>query len=74
MNDKTVGNRIITALETNNITRKHIVEETGISKGALSDYINDNRIPNLTNTLALARALHVSPSWLAWGLGEMKEI
>lgn len=74
MNDKTVGNRITTALEVNNITRKHIVEETGINAGTLSEYINDNRIPNLVNTLALARALHVSPSWLAWGLGEMKEI
>lgn len=74
MNDKTVGTRITTALETNNITRKHIAEETGISRGTLSEYINDNRTPNLVNTLALARALHVSPSWLAWGSGSMEEI
>lgn len=47
--------------------QKEIIEKTGISKAAISNYVNGNRIPDTESALKLSNVLNISMEWLLTG-------
>lgn len=58
------SDRIKKALSARNVKQIELTELTGISKSAISGYINGNYSPKQGNIYKMASALNVSPSWL----------
>lgn len=56
--------RLNEAMEMRNIKQVDLVEMTGITKGAISSYVNGDYIPKQINTHKIAKALNVDPAWL----------
>lgn len=47
--------------------QKEIIEKTGISKAAISNYINGSRVPDTESILKLSIALETTIEWLLTG-------
>lgn len=56
--------RLSQAMDLRNITQAELVEKTGITKGAISQYLKGEYIPKRLNTNKIARALNINPTWL----------
>jgi transcriptional regulator with XRE-family HTH domain len=63
----TVGSRIKTLREQQNLTQDRLAELTGISKGFISDSENDKRNMSSQNLLKIADALNASLEYLLRG-------
>lgn len=61
----TIGGRIEAALAEKNMTRKELVEKSGVNKMSLSKYIRNENIPNISRILTMAEVLGVTASWLS---------
>lgn len=61
---ETTAERLKQAMHIRNMKQKDLVEKTGISKGALSSYLNDHYVPKQVNIYKLAAALNVNEAWL----------
>lgn len=66
-NLSTVGKRIEWGLEQLDIRPSEACRQTGISKNAMSNYINDKRVPNPDILIKLSELLNVSIDWLLKG-------
>ena len=64
MKNNIIGKRIKEVMSKNGLKQADIVKKTGISKGALSSYINGKYNPKLRNIYKLANVLNVDPVWL----------
>lgn len=60
----TFKERLIEAMKKNNMKAIDLSEKTGISKARISQYVNGVYIPKSKSTLAIAKALNVSETWL----------
>lgn len=70
-NFEDVGLRISSQMEKLNLKQVDICKETNISKNAISNYVNGNRIPDTLSTYKLSKALKVSMEWLLTGEEEV---
>lgn len=61
---KTTGERIKQALNIRNMIQADLVEKTGLTKSAISSYINERYEPKQQAIYLLAKALEVNPAWL----------
>lgn len=61
------GERIKFLMDLNNMKQIDICKMTGISKNAISNYINGNRIPDTVSLYKLAEHFNVSMEWLLTG-------
>ena len=62
----TTANRLRTAMEQAGKRQADLVRETGIDKGAMSNYLKGKYEPKQDVVYKLARVLNVSEMWL-WG-------
>ena len=60
-----VSERIIEAMQLRKVNQSELVEMTGLTKGAISSYINNRYEPKSGAIGKMADALNVSPAWLA---------
>lgn len=60
-----VAERLMTAMVKKNINQTKLVELTGLNKSAISSYINGKYEPKSDAIEVMAKALNVSPTWLA---------
>lgn len=67
LNAAEIGNRIKEKQKEKNYKQKDLIEKTGISKGAISNYCSGTRIPDTESILKLAYALETSIEWLLTG-------
>ncbi|ABR46611.1 plasmid maintenance system antidote protein, XRE family [Alkaliphilus metalliredigens QYMF] len=72
-NFSTVGKRIEKSLEVLGIKAVDVCRSSGISKNAMSNYINGNRVPNAEILVKLSDVLKVSIDWLLTGKGKGPE-
>lgn len=56
--------RLKKAMEFRNMTQAEIVEKTGITKGAISQYLKGEYEPKLLNISRIAEALDINKAWL----------
>ena len=56
--------RLQKAMDIRGIKQVELVEKTGISKSAISQYLSGAFVPKQKNTYKLADALNVDPAWL----------
>lgn len=68
----TTANRLKTAMEQAGKRQTDLVKETGIDKGAMSNYLKGKYEPKQDVVYKLALALNVSEMWL-WGYDCKKE-
>lgn len=68
----TIGERSSFLIKEQNKTQTSFSREAGISKNAISNYVNNNRVPDTMICLKLARVLNVSMEWLLTGEGKFK--
>lgn len=61
---KALSERLKEAMNRINITQAELVKRTGITKGALSSYINGRYEPKQKAIYKLAKALNVNEAWL----------
>ena len=66
----TLGGRIISARETQNLTTSQLARRLGVTTETLSDWENDRAAPRANRLMMLAGLVNVSPSWLLTGAGE----
>lgn len=66
-NFKGVGSRLRQKIIALGITQSTLCKQTNLSKNAMSNYINGNRIPDTTAIYKLSKALSVSVEWLLTG-------
>lgn len=59
-----IGERIRTARELKGLTQKDLGDILGVSAGAVANYENGNREPNLATVLRLADLFGVTTDWL----------
>ncbi|EPR07789.1 helix-turn-helix domain-containing protein [Ruminiclostridium papyrosolvens] len=62
-----VGDRISSQMKKLKIKQVDICKDTEISKNAISNYVNGNRIPDTLSSYKLSKALKVSMEWLLTG-------
>lgn len=62
-----IGERLSLMLKLNKITQKEACELTGISKNAMSNYVNGNRIPESLMLYKLAKLFRTSMEWILTG-------
>lgn len=62
-----IGNRIKEKQKEKNFKQKDIIEKTGISKAAISNYISGARVPDTESALKLSLVLETSIEWLLTG-------
>ena len=60
----TFGKRLEFLLELKDIQKKQLAEELNVSPTAVSNYINDNRKPDLTILAKIAKFLYVNSDFL----------
>ncbi len=53
------------------LTRGRFAEMVGVSQPTASEWFTGTRLPSLEQVEAIARALGVSPAWIAFGEGVM---
>lgn len=64
---KGIGTRIIERMKVLGLKQVDIIRETGISKTAISNYVNGNRIPDTLSIYKLSQALETSIEWILTG-------
>ena len=64
MANSTTAERLREIISIRNIKQVDLIEQTGISKGALSSYISGRYVPKQDNIYKLSKALGVNPAWL----------
>ena len=62
--NNTFSERLKKAMNIRRIKQVELVEKTGISKSAISQYLSGAFVPKQKNTYKLADALNVDPAWL----------
>ncbi len=62
-----IGKRIKEKQLEHKYKQKEIIEKTGISKAAISNYINGSRVPDTEAILKLSITLETSIEWLLTG-------
>lgn len=62
-----IGKRIKSRQTELGYKQKEIIEKTGISKAAISNYIGGNRIPDTEAILKLSLTLNTTIEWLLTG-------
>ncbi|HCJ57475.1 hypothetical protein SDC9_125561 [bioreactor metagenome] len=62
-----IGERLSLMLKLKKITQKEACELTGISKNAMSNYVNGNRIPESLMLYKLAKLFRTSMEWILTG-------
>ena len=67
LNAKDIGNRMKSKLKELNLKQTDLVNITGISKTAISNYILGNRIPDTNSIYLISNILNVSIEWLLIG-------
>ena len=60
-----VSERLSIAMSKKDINQTKLVELTGLNKSAISSYLNGKYEPKSDAVELMAKALHVSPTWLA---------
>lgn len=60
----TIADRMKQAMALKNISQAELIKITGITKSAISSYINGRYEPKHDNIYKIAKALNVSESWL----------
>lgn len=61
---KSIGDRIIEALELRGMKQSDLVNKTGIGKSSISTYISGLYEPKQKNIYKIAQALDVNETWL----------
>lgn len=61
---ETTGSRIKKALEIRNMKQIDLAQNTGMARGAISQYVSDKVKPKQDKIFIMAQALLVSPAWL----------
>ncbi len=64
-NENKVAIRLRNALAHSNMTQSELAEKTGINFSTISSYVSGRFEPKRTPLMKLAKALDVSPTWLA---------
>lgn len=59
-----IGERLSTRMDELNLKQIDVCRMTGISKNAISNYVNNNRIPDTTSIYKLSKVLKVSIEWI----------
>lgn len=59
-----IGNRIRLKIKESGLKQKDIVESSGISKAALSNYISGNRVPDTEAIYKISKELGTSIEWI----------
>ena len=67
MSNNIFSKRMREAMEEKHITAAELSRVTGIGKSSISEYLAGSYLPKQNNTLYIALALGVSPSWLMGG-------
>jgi len=58
------ASRLNKAMELKNMKQSELVEKTGITKGAISQYLKGEYEPKQINLYKISKALQVNPVWL----------
>ena len=64
MKNSNSNTRIRTLINELNISQTEFCNKTGITKSALSNYLNGDRQPRQDQLDKIARAFNINPSWL----------
>jgi ribosome-binding protein aMBF1 (putative translation factor) len=68
---ETMGDRLLRARTARGLGSRQLSEEAGLSDGTVSALETGRRgTPTIDTVEVLARALGVTPEWLAWGRGK----
>lgn len=67
---ETLGGRIVSAREAQDLTTSQLARRLGIKTDTLQDWETDRAEPRSNRLLTLAGMLNVSPTWLLTGAGE----
>lgn len=70
--DETFSDRLMHALEENNMRPSRLAEATGLSKARISQYLNGVYKPKYEAVCLIAKALNVNEPWLMGAGGPMK--
>ncbi|MDD2401605.1 MAG: helix-turn-helix domain-containing protein [Clostridia bacterium] len=62
-----INQRLTEKMNILNLKQKDVCKITNISKNAMSNYVNGNRIPDTLAIYKLSKALNVSIEWLLTG-------
>lgn len=62
-----IGMRISEKMDILGLKQVDIIKTTGISKTAISNYVNGNRVPDTMSIYKLSKVLNVSIEWLLTG-------
>lgn len=54
------ANNLVNILEEENMTQKELADAIGITKSAISKYINKQRMPSLKNIINMSDVLNIS--------------
>jgi phage repressor protein C with HTH and peptisase S24 domain len=68
-----IGERIKNRMNELGLRPKDVIQKTGVSKGAVSQWASDAVSPKGENLMNLARALRCKPEWLQFGTGSPEE-
>lgn len=68
----TIAERLRYLLETKNLTQVELAHKAGVTKSAISNYVNGNRVPDTFTSLKLAQIFNISMEWLLTGEGVIK--
>lgn len=60
----TTSERLREIISIRNVKQVDLIEQTGISKGALSSYLSGRYVPKQDNIYKLSKVLGVNPAWL----------
>jgi transcriptional regulator with XRE-family HTH domain len=67
LNANEIGNRIKLKIKDSGLRQKDIVEASGVSKAALSNYLSGNRIPDTEAIYKISKELGTSIEWILTG-------
>jgi len=67
LNANEIGSRIRLKIKESGLKQKDIVESSGISKAALSNYISGNRVPDTEAIYKISKELGTSIEWILTG-------
>lgn len=58
-----VGEKIRQLMETYNLSQKELAKKCNLTEGAISKYVNGERIPRVPVLIKMAKELNVSPDY-----------
>lgn len=74
LNASEMGKRIKKKLTELNLKQTDLVELTGISKTAISNYILGNRIPDTKSIFLISNSLNISIEWILTGKENINDL